>query len=112
MVLTSIGIVPIEILDIYPISQNEVSDSLLKNNKYTNNLVENLLLFINKQQKMKLTLVIKRKKYNEIINKISKKNNNIKIIKYKEFKEQVEEITELLRDYWGSIVDGGLLDTA
>ena len=48
---------------------------------------------------MKLTLVIKRKKYNEIINKISKKNNNIKIIKYKEFKEQVEEITELLRDY-------------
>ena len=99
MVLTSIGIVPIEILDIYPISQNEVSASLLKNKKYINNLVDNLLLFINKQQKMKLTLVIKRKKYNEIINKISKKNNNIKIIKYKEFKEQVEEITELLRDY-------------
>ena len=90
---------PIEILDIYPISQNEVSASLLKNKKYINNLAENLLLFINKQQKMKLTLVIKRKKYNEIINKISKKNNNIKIIKYKEFKEQVEEITELLRDY-------------
>ena len=90
---------PIEILDIYPISQNEVSTSLLKNKKYINNLAENLLLFINKQQKMKLTLVIKRKKYNEIINKISKRNNNIKIIKYKEFKEQVEEITELLRDY-------------
>ena len=99
LVLTSIGIVPIEILDIYPISQNEVSNSLLKNKKYINNLAENLLLFINKQQQMKLTLVIKRKKYNEMINKISKKNNNIKIIKYKEFKEQVEEITELLRDY-------------
>ena len=99
MVLTSIGIVPIEILDIYPISQNEVSTSLIKNKKYINNLAENLLLFIDKQQKRKLTIVIKRKKYNEIINKISKKNNNIRIIKYREFKEQIEEITELLRDY-------------
>ena len=99
LVLTSIGIVPIEILDIYPISQNEVSTSLIKNKKYINNLVENLLLFIDKQQKRKLTIVIKRKKYDEIINKISKKNNNIRIIKYREFKEQIEEITELLKDY-------------
>ena len=90
---------PIEILDIYPISQNEVSTSLIKNKKYINNLVENLLLFIDKQQKRKLTIAIKRKKYDEIINKISKKNNNIRIIKYREFKEQIEEITELLKDY-------------
>ena len=95
------GLVPVEVSDIYPLSQYESSPSFIADPQVSKDLIDRTVSFLEKNKKSRSIILIKRDGYIEVIKKISRRLEGTTVLDWKDDCQSARKILEAVQKLLG-----------